>query len=95
MEEVVGVAAPEAGDAEGGVGGHGGRQPTHQRAEARRRHQVARHRHAAAAFTVFALQTCAVLPDLVTAGAFAEVGKKGWLFAQLQPGRARKRINAT
>ena len=65
MEEVVGVAAPEAGDAEGGVGGHGGRQPTHQRAEARRRHQVARHRHTAViAFVVFALQTCAVATSL-------------------------------
>ena len=25
----------------------------------------------------------------------AEIGKKAWLFAKLQPGRARKRINAT
>ena len=24
-----------------------------------------------------------------------EIGKKAWLFAKLQPGRARKRINAT
>ena len=24
-----------------------------------------------------------------------EIGKKVWLFAKLQPGRARKRINAT
>ena len=24
-----------------------------------------------------------------------EIGKKAWLFAELQPGRARKRINAT
>ena len=24
-----------------------------------------------------------------------EIGKKVWLFARLQPGRARKRINAT
>ena len=26
---------------------------------------------------------------------FTEIGKKAWLFAKLQPGRARKRINAT
>ena len=25
----------------------------------------------------------------------AEIGKKAWLFAELQPGRARKQINAT
>ena len=24
-----------------------------------------------------------------------EIGKKAWLFAKLQPGRARKRMNAT
>ena len=24
-----------------------------------------------------------------------EIGKKAWLFAKLEPGRARKRINAT
>ena len=24
-----------------------------------------------------------------------EIGKKAWLFAKLQPGRARKKINAT
>ena len=24
-----------------------------------------------------------------------EIGKKAWVFAKLQPGRARKRINAT
>ena len=27
--------------------------------------------------------------------AFTEIGKEAWLFAKLQPGRARKRINAT
>ena len=26
---------------------------------------------------------------------YSEIGKKAWLFAKLQPGRARKRINAT
>ena len=26
---------------------------------------------------------------------YTEIGKKAWLFAKLQPGRARKRINAT
>ena len=26
---------------------------------------------------------------------YREIGKKAWLFAKLQPGRARKRINAT
>ena len=26
---------------------------------------------------------------------YAEIGKKAWLCAKLQPGRARKRINAT
>ena len=26
---------------------------------------------------------------------FTEIGKKAWLFAKLQPGRARKRMNAT
>ena len=26
---------------------------------------------------------------------FTEMGRKAWLFAKLQPGRARKRINAT
>ena len=25
---------------------------------------------------------------------FTEIGKKSWLFAKLQPGRARKKINA-
>ena len=27
--------------------------------------------------------------------AHTEIGKKAWLFAKLQPGTARKRINAT
>ena len=27
--------------------------------------------------------------------ATTEIGKKAWLFAKLQPGRARKRINST
>ena len=26
---------------------------------------------------------------------YTEIGKKAWLFAKLQPGRARKRTNAT
>ena len=26
---------------------------------------------------------------------YTEIGKKTWLFAKLQPGRARKKINAT
>ena len=49
MEEVVGVAAPEADDAEDGVEGDGGRQPAHQRPEPGGGHQVARHVHVAAA----------------------------------------------
>ena len=28
-------------------------------------------------------------------GLCTEIGKKAWLFAKLQPGKARKRINAT
>ena len=34
---------------------------------------------------------------LMLAGMFnnTEIGKKAWLFAKLQPGKARKRINAT
>ena len=28
-------------------------------------------------------------------GVCTEIGKKAWLFAKLQPGRARKRVNAT
>ena len=28
-------------------------------------------------------------------GSSTEIGKKAWLFAKLQPGRASKRINAT
>ena len=35
----------------------------------------------------FVLLGCA--PEIST-----EIGKKAWLFAKLQPGRARKRINA-
>ena len=42
MEEVVGVAAPEAGDAEDDVEGDGGGQPAHQRPESRGGDQVAR-----------------------------------------------------
>ena len=48
MEEVIGVAAPEADDAEDGVEGDGGRQPAHQRPEPGGGHQVARHVHAIA-----------------------------------------------
>ena len=32
---------------------------------------------------------------LVSLELFTEIGKKAWRFAKLQPGRARKRINAT
>ena len=32
---------------------------------------------------------------LVSLELFTEIGKKAWKFAKLQPGRARKRINAT
>ena len=43
LEEVVGVAAAEAGDAEADVEGDGGREPAHQRAEPAGGDQVARH----------------------------------------------------
>ena len=33
--------------------------------------------------------------DIVREVACTEIGKKAWLFAKLQPGRAGKRINAT
>ena len=49
MEEVVGVAAPEADEAEDDVEGDGGRQPAHERPEPARGDQVARHVNAAVA----------------------------------------------
>ena len=35
------------------------------------------------------------LPDFLSLLGCTEIGKKAWLFAKLQPGRARKRIIAT
>ena len=34
-------------------------------------------------------------PIKITGTKITEIGKKVWLFAKLQPSRARKRINAT
>ena len=33
--------------------------------------------------------------ERIRGGRSTEIGKKAWLFAKLQPGRARKTINAT
>ena len=64
-------------------GGREGNQADRQAAAIRGRLQVRRDHHREASGSDVLKVKC------------TEIGKKAWLFAKLQPGRARKRINAT